>query len=160
MALGLVLALIALLVWLTGAPGRDPDLVKVGRIQDFRTEQPVHFEEHGFWLVLLASGKFLALSDLDTHPAFREQGCRIRWRPDIVFEGRSGWFRGDCSGSNFDLEGRVASGPSPRSMDSYRALLTEESVWVDMRRLYCGAAPASDYKYPLDCVYTGAGTRP
>ncbi len=158
-----MLAAIVLFAWPGdgGAP-EAPALVTAGRVEEFQVGEPVRFQEHGFWLVRLESGEFLALSDLDTHPHFREQGCRIRWREDLEFDGRpfmgrAEWFRGNCSGSTFDTDGRLVSGPGPRGMDRYRVVIEGGRAFVDTSRLLCGSSSNKQYEYPEYCVPADAG---
>ncbi len=119
------------LVW----PSPDGDLVNVGQARSLETEVPVR---HGnFYVVKQESGEILALSQRDPH-----RGCRIPFRPDFEFMGRTGWFRDPCGGSTYDLAGTLVSGPSPRNMDRYEVNVRGGgSVVVDTSRRLC----APDY---------------
>ncbi len=159
--MGVALALAVTFSWPDG--GTPPQTIAAGEVQDFTQGSVTTFPEEEFHLVRLESGEFLALSDLDTHPHFREQGCRIRWREDLEFDGRpfmgrAEWFRGNCSGSNFDVDGRVVSGPSPRGMDGYRVVIEDGGVFVDTSRLLCGYSSIEQYEYPEYCIPPGAGS--
>ncbi len=66
---------------------------------------PVYVSTKGFYLVRQPSGDVLAL---DEHSASREDylnGCVIRYRETLQGDGRTGLFRGDCSGTRYDLTG-------------------------------------------------------
>ena len=161
---GAVLALVLIFAWPDGGGAPEvPVLIAAGRVEEFQVGEPAHFKDKGFFLIKLESGELLALSDLDTHVAFREQGCRIRWREDLEFNGRpfmgrAEWFRGDCSGSTFDTDGRLVSGPGPRGMDGYRVVIEDDGVFVDTSRLLCGYSSIEQYEYPEYCIPPGAGS--
>jgi DNA-binding CsgD family transcriptional regulator/nitrite reductase/ring-hydroxylating ferredoxin subunit len=117
----------------------------VGPAEQFQVGQPSHSEDsegHGFWVVRLA-GEFVALSDRDTHSVFFTKECPIGWRTDVFPLRREGWFRGTCSGSNFDLDGRVVWGPSPASMYRYSIHVTGGRVFVDTTASSCSPLDAS-----------------
>jgi len=119
------------------APALSPAraLVNAGRIEEYESGEPTHFIREGFWLVRVGDDLVLALSDRDTHANFSGEECRIVWRPDAVIDARYGWFRGRCSGSMFNVNGRLVSGPSPRSMDRYAITVTGGAIAVDTRRI-------------------------
>ena len=108
-----------------------PAVVDAGRLEEYESGEPVHFFSERFWLVRVGDDLVLALSDRDTHPNSSDERCRIVWRPDAVIDARYGWFRGRCSGSMFNVNGRVVTGPSPRSMDRYAITVTGGAVEVD-----------------------------
>src|SRR6266545_4432864 len=90
-----------------------PAVVNAGPIEEYESGEPVHFFSEGFWLVRVGDDLVLALSDRDTHPNFSDERCRIVWRPDAVIDARYGWFRGRCSGSMFNVNGRFDYGIRP-----------------------------------------------
>jgi len=126
-----------------GAPGRNDaqevtnetppakGVVDVGRIDEYASGEPVHFISHGFWLVRIGDDLILALSDRDTDPNSSGDKCRVVWRPDAAIDARYGWFRGKCSGSLFNVNGRKVSGPSPHSMDRYPVTVSGGAIAVD-----------------------------
>jgi nitrite reductase/ring-hydroxylating ferredoxin subunit len=99
----------------------------------------MHFEAGHFWLVRVSDTSIIALSDRDAHPSFARDECPIQWREDIKFQGRTGVFRGKCSGSNFDLNGANLSGPSPRGMDRYSVSVEDDTIFVDTSQAWCRA---------------------
>lgn len=135
--LGLLLAIIVLFAWPGegGAP-EAPALVTAGRVEKFQAGEPVLFQDHGFWLVRLQSGEFLALYEKDPH-----LGCTVPWRADFEFIGRKGWFRNPCHGETYDLTGRCFMGPCPRGLDRFPVRIVEGEIQVDMRELIPGPVP-------------------
>jgi len=111
--------------------------VDAGDIRALAIGRPVRFEEYGFWLVRLEPKKVVALVDDDTHPRFSADECSVVWREDVLFLGRYGWFRGSCSGSNFDHHGNLVSGPSPLSLYRFKVTLEGSDVIVDVRFPLC-----------------------
>ncbi len=136
MLLGLVLALLVVISWLTANPYEAPDQWKSGLAEDLRTDQPLLFEEPHFYLVKLGSGDILALYNRDP-----ESGCTVSWGPSIKFSGRKGWFRDSCHSSMYDLIGHCFGGPCPRGLDSFRVQLDNGGVLVQLRGLTPGPPP-------------------
>ena len=94
-------------------------LVYAGRVEQFPPGTVMSFAAiHGssgrpaFHLVRLDHGEFLALLDRDPH-----LGDPVPYRPDFVFDGRTGWFRNPLHGKTFDMAGYRVFGPSPRGLD-------------------------------------------
>jgi hypothetical protein len=110
---------------------------------------PVHFDE-GFWLVRLDSGETVAISDMDTHPGMSGPDCQVDWRPDLVALNRKGWFHGRCSGSNFELDGRLASGPSPRNLDRYAVSVDANQITVDTTSVLASNSPLEDRRFVIE----------
>ena len=131
----LVVAL--MVVW----PPEDDPIVGAGQVEDLETEVPVRHDN--FYVVKLESGEVIALSQTDPHPVFgKNPDCLITWRSDFVFQESTGWFRGTCSGSTFDVTGTLVFGPSPRWMDRYEIdIRGDGSVVVDTSERLC----APDY---------------
>ena len=140
LVLALPLALIALVVtlvafaWPTAPKVGPARWIDAGTVDALNVNQPVRIVEGRLWLVKLESGEIVALSQRDTHPL---QPCTIPWRPEFEFHGRDGWFRSPCSGSTWDIDGRIMFGPSPRSMDRYRVDIRDGEVFVDISRRLC-----------------------
>jgi hypothetical protein len=97
----------------------------------------------------LGDGKIVALYMYDTHPLFRGQDCSVYWEPELKWQDSEtgaetdGWFRGDCSGSVFRLNGERIFGPSSRDLDRFDIALVgpgelEGYLEVDTRYLTCG----------------------
>ena len=124
-------------------------VVSAGSVSDLKTNTPVH-NSRGFYAVKLADGDIIALSDQDPHGYFARflgtpYTCEIQWRPDFKFDGKTGWFRDNCTGSTFTLNGTKVFGPSPRSMDRYTVTVQDSRVLVDTTRVsQCTAADAAD----------------
>ena len=116
-----------------GSTGDSPTILDAGYVEDFDIGEPVRFEDYGFWLVRLEPQLFVALVDDDTLPRFSaDDDCAIVWRQDVVILGRAGWFRGSCSGSNFDRDGTLVSGPSALSMYRFHVELLGSRVLVEV----------------------------
>ena len=118
--------------------------VWAARADELRSNTPVH-NSHGFYVVLLPSGEVIALVEKDSHDYPTSDVCPIEWRTDFVFESKTGWFRGECSGSTFSIDGSKAFGPSPRSMDRYAVEVKNGDVLVDTRRVLCPPGYPSTY---------------
>lgn len=116
-------------------PGGAPSYDKTGR----------------FWLVNLkpgegvpqleesseasAQGGVLALYEKCTHLGF----CRVPWRPDFVFLGRTGWFRCPCHGATYTKGGVRVFGPAPRSLDTFPITdVSHRGVSVNTGRILLG----------------------
>ncbi len=117
------------------SPTQLPTVVDAGRIEDYPSGEPKHFVREGFWLVRVGEDLLVALSDRETDPNLSGSQCRIVWRPDAVIDARYGWFRSKCSGSMFNVNGRIVSGPSRHSMDRYALTVTAGAIAVDTRRV-------------------------
>ena len=92
------------------APGGQPLRVADGRffLVNLRPGEGTHFRG------LPGEGGLLALFWKDPH-----LGCTVTWRPDMVFQGRRGWFRNPCHGETYTKAGVKVFGAAPRSMDTY-----------------------------------------
>jgi menaquinol-cytochrome c reductase iron-sulfur subunit len=108
---------------------------EVGSVGDFKTGSPNkvayralsqdawsrRFVERSAWVVAKGEKSYTVFSPFCTH-----LGCLYNWIED------RGRFECPCHNSIFDIEGRVISGPAPRSLDRYEAK-------VDDRKLFVGA---------------------
>ena len=107
-------------------------------------------EFHHFCIAQIEPGQFIALYTYDTHQPHREQGCTVRWRPEIPVatyktgEEGLGVFRVGCSGSTFDMSGRRLFGPAPRDLDRFPLEVSDNVILVDTRTLLCGEAATRD----------------
>ncbi len=79
------------------------------------------------WLQRRQDGSVRALSSICPH-----LGCSV----DYLAE--SGTFSCPCHGSVFSKDGRVVSGPSPRSLDALDARIEDGRVLVKFERFVCG----------------------
>lgn len=120
------------------------------RVDQLQPSQPIH-NRHGFYVVLLPSGETIALSEQDPRqvPGAATE-CSIDWRSDFIFEGKTGWFRGRCSGSTFMVNGALVFGPSPRSMDRYAVEVKNGDVWVNTRHVLQCRRAGDDFSQ-LEC---------
>lgn len=136
-------------------------IVRLRELTDSGIDQsPFCVPAQKFCLVQL-SGEVRALYTYDTHAYSRARNCEVRWLPEFSFrdpdtdEDRTGWFRGDCSGTTYRLNGERVFGPGPRDMDRHPARVVTERVpgpdgetitvryvEVDTGRLICGDAIA------------------
>ena len=124
--------------------------VSGGNLQDLTSESPVYFLQGDFWLVRTANGRVLALHARDTRSIYRDGAlvyCPVRWLPEFWYfdfrdrSERMGWFRADCSGSTFALDGARVFGPSPFDLSQYPVTVSTTgaiSVIVDKHRLIKG----------------------
>jgi Rieske Fe-S protein len=109
---------------------------------------------HHFCIAQTEPGHVVALYTYETHPEFREQGCEVRWKPDMVYPSDSpnptrGVFADPCAGSIYDMTGHRLFGPAPRDLDTFPVEVTADATIVDTRTLICGnagPAPASGCK--------------
>jgi hypothetical protein len=57
------------------------------------------------YLVRMANGEFLALSEAEANRSDRIAGCLIRFQADLQQAGETGLFRDDCHGVVYDRQG-------------------------------------------------------
>ncbi len=97
----------------------------------------------GFHIVRLDDGELLALLDKDPH-----LGCAVAYRPDFVFDGRTGWFRNPCHGETYDMAGQRVFGPSPRGLDRLAVEVRDGGIYVDPTEITPGARwPPEGYEF-------------
>ncbi len=65
-------------------------------------------------------------------------GCRVAWCES------SREFECACHGSRFNRAGEVRSGPSPRGMDRFEVITTEDVIEVDTGAITVGAPPGEE----------------
>jgi hypothetical protein len=82
------------------------------------------------YIVAGPDGTFVALDEQDRMAANRQNGCVIRWRPDV----EGGVFMQDarCGGATFDRQGVSRSGGLP--LLRHPAKITGKRVVVDIRQ--------------------------
>ena len=83
-----------------------------------------------FHLVRLADGEFVALLDRSPH-----LGNPVPYLPDLVFAGRTGWFREPLHHETFDMAGYRVFGPAPRGLDRLAVEVRDGGVFVDPRAI-------------------------
>jgi nitrite reductase/ring-hydroxylating ferredoxin subunit len=136
LAAGLVLgaavfAFVASFAWPTQAMSTPRNSVFVGKLSDYRVNQPVFQPEGSYWLVRQPDDMILALSGKDSG-----RGCTLPWRETFSFtdpgtgEVRKGWFRSPCGGDTYDLDGACVFGPCSRNLDTYRVEIRGRSIVV------------------------------
>jgi hypothetical protein len=138
-----------------GIPPPAPASVPVGRVDGFPPGSVTRFQEHGFYLVRLEDGSFLALSMRGA------RGCLTPWRPDFYLHGKRGHFVEPCSGVVYDRTGQVVSvpaigggpqlvaGPDLRGLGRFPVELRGEEVWVHIQNATPGPpAPAVIWSSP------------
>jgi hypothetical protein len=161
--LGAVARIVALLLfaWPSGAHF-TPDLFTIDAVDVPQPgEDPILIDEGRFFLVHLAAGEgthggfgdagfsgLLALSALDPRSvalahrtnASVSPGDDVPWRPEFLFEGRTGWFRDPRGGSTYTKAGVRVFGPSPHGMTSFAVDVRDDgSVIVDRSKPTTGS---------------------
>jgi nitrite reductase/ring-hydroxylating ferredoxin subunit len=112
--------------------------VVAGDVDDFAAGEPAHFEGEGFFIVRLESGELFALHDRATGHLNEP----VDWRPELEFQGHTGWFR-SVHRETYDLTGALVFGPATRGLDRFPVEVIGGEVRVDTSRLICGpGAPA------------------
>ena len=115
-------------------------VVYAGRIEQFPPGTVTSFAAHGpsghpaLHLVRLADGEFLALLDRSPH-----LGNPVLYLPDLVLNGRTGWFREPLHHETFDMAGYRVFGPAPRGLDRLAVEVRDGGVFVDPRAITQGA---------------------
>ena len=79
-----------------------------------------------FFLVRLDGGELLALVGRDG-----DSGCRVEFRTDLVFDGRTGWFRDTCWGSTYDMAGDRVFGPARYGLSRLAVEVRDGGVFVN-----------------------------
>ena len=118
-------------VWSFVRPSTDP-WVGVGLIEDFPPGTVTSFRafldtdgREGFHIVRLDDGELLALRDRDTH-----FGDPIPYRPEFVWDGRPGWFRG-VHAEIYDMAGRRVFGPGWGDLGRLAVEVRNGAVYVN-----------------------------
>ena len=118
-------------VWSFVRPSTDP-WVGVGLIEDFPPGTVTSFRafldtdrREGFHIVRLDDGELLALRDRDNY-----LGDPITYRPEFVWNGRPGWFRGVHS-QTYDMAGRIVFGPGWGALDRLAVEVRNGAVYVN-----------------------------
>jgi Rieske Fe-S protein len=53
-------------------------------------------------------------------------GCRVIWRPELKH------YVSPCHDGHFEMHGRVVSGPPPRPLDEFKALIQEGQLYIQV----------------------------
>ena len=116
-------------------------IIYAGRIEQFPPGTVMSFAAtHGtsghpaLHLVRLDDGEFLALLNRSPH-----LGNPVPYRPDLVLDGRTGWFREPLHHETFDMAGYRVFGPAPRGLDRLAVEVRDGGVFVDPRAITRGA---------------------
>jgi hypothetical protein len=110
--------------------------------------QPVFLSRPGIYLVRTADDVIA----LDHHEASRAdalQGCVIRFRETLEFAGRTGYFRSDCSGTLYTLDGAPVEGPGP-PMKRHPVKRDGGKITVDFNT--CTSPPEGDTVVPCNPI--------
>ncbi len=83
------------------------------KVADYPPGSVTYLASGRTYLVRENDGSFLALSEVEAASADRQQGCIIRYRPDLSAAGQAGIFRDDCHGTLFNREGLAVRGDAP-----------------------------------------------
>ncbi|MEE9212307.1 MAG: Rieske 2Fe-2S domain-containing protein [Phycisphaeraceae bacterium] len=104
-----------------------PSIFGAGKISDF-PDVGVYTQfkaSNGVWIVHLAGGTLIALSDICTH-----LGCIPNWWPNDLK------FKCPCHGSGFYMNGINFEGPAPRPLERFKIRLDGEFVVVDKSQTF------------------------
>lgn len=93
-------------------------LVRRKRVDAWRTT----VEETAAW-VFRREGKPVAIS-----PSCPHLGCGVHW------DAERGGFLCPCHDSEFDADGKVLSGPSPRALDRFAVRVEGDRLWIGEAR--------------------------
>jgi Rieske Fe-S protein len=107
------------------SPG--PGWMRVGTIQDVRSQRVVSLPEVPAYVVVDPPGTPIALLALSTHLGEKVIYCRS-----------SGWFEDPAHGTTFDRLGNYGLGPAPRGLDRLATLVQDGVVWVNPNEVTLG----------------------
>lgn len=106
----------------------------------FPPEQPVYLSSKRLYVVQLASGEVVALSQREPLAEHDRPACTVRYREMAAGDSRAGPFRGDCSGVAYDLTGMAVDGNGP-AMRRHRVTVSGDRLTVDLKP--CTQPPAT-----------------
>ena len=96
---------------------RESGVIDLGRETDYELSSVLYRSTDHFFVVRLADGEVIAISDRDPHNLRRRSSCRVTFRPDLGAggdvageSGASGRFFDGCTGSEYDRSGRGLAG--------------------------------------------------
>ena len=107
LALGLVLAGVAIGVVLGALRLGEGDGIDLGNVDDYALASVVYRSTDGLFVVRLQGGEVIALSDVDPHDPPGSEACRVTFRPDLGEANEGGRFFDICSGALYDISGRA-----------------------------------------------------
>jgi len=89
-------------------------------------------QERSIWIVKRNDGSITAFA-----PNCPHLGCGYRWFPEDRL------FKCPCHGSIFDINGKIISGPSPRSLDALETRIEEGKILVKFEVFQLGTTKKS-----------------
>ncbi len=139
--IGLVLGIPSLRMVINSAPLQRLSYVEVGDISALSIGQPkdMNFQmvsadaylrqevTQSVWVVKNSSAGITVFSPACTH-----LGCHFTWNP------RTGHFECPCHASVFTIDGKVASGPAPRPLDTLPYKIKDGRLYVEWQRFKVG----------------------
>lgn len=102
------------------------------RAESVPADAPLFLSTHGVYLVRGSAG-VVALDYNEPRPQNPDQTCIIRWRETVETAGRRGFFRSDCTGTLYDLDGSPVESRGP-PLRRHPLTLSGQNVTVDLRR--------------------------
>jgi hypothetical protein len=150
--------------------GSDDGHVRLDVLEAYAPGSVTRFAESGFYLVRLAGGDLLALSDLDAANRARTDGrCRVGTigpadpeQPALMAryaasfspsaEGTAFFFREDCLAAVYDVSGLRLDGPG-RNLDRHPVEIDDEGhVVVNVARRTCSARDGAELFAATECT--------
>lgn len=107
-------------------------------IARFAPDDPVFVSSRQFYIVRLSTGSVVALDTREGSREDQQRGCVIRYRETLQAAGRTGLFRGDCTGTLYDLTGAPIDGAGP-PMKRHPVTVSSTTVKVDVKTCTDGA---------------------
>lgn len=159
-ALALILSVAALGLAIAAytATVRD-ETVKPGRVVQTRVNTdyqggPILFAVDNFYI---GYNSRLEFSAFYVHPPGyygHQRGCKVVWDAEATIQTPSGeegpgLFVDPCGGARFNRDGELVDGPADRGLDYFGTEAGVDGVFVDTRKLYCGASLSDDVSATL-----------
>ena len=95
---------------LLAVQARGDGRIRLGVLDGVQPGQVVYHATDHVFVVRLADGSPLVLSDIDPHNPPGRDRCRVTFRPELGGPGEAGRFFDACSGATYDLAGRGLQG--------------------------------------------------
>lgn len=95
---------------LVGFQARGDGRIRLGLLDGVQPGQVVYYATDHVFVVRMADGSPLVLSDIDPHNPPGRDRCRVTFRPDLGGSSEAGRFFDACSGATYDLAGRGLQG--------------------------------------------------
>ena len=83
------------------------DGIDLGRVDDYASGSVVYRSTDELFVVRLADGQVIALSDVDPHNPAGSSECRVTFRPDLGEGDEPGRFFDICSAAMYEVSGRT-----------------------------------------------------